>query len=449
MRITALQLQNIGVFKNQEIHFPDESGSSKAEIHIFTGINGSGKSTLLKALMCGFDYSPEFNQSECSGTTNSFTKYLKFVNDENKIEDCSGGVLLDNNEIIEFWGCLRGNRDVHLHIPTESKRINDYRVFLNPEREIFPNKKFDFALFAYSGYRFLDYSSRTNPSVFTKKDQNPLFQSLELNKKPNPDYSFDSWIMTSLLKRGYAKENNIESKIEEYDDTIKSLEDAIGEIIGFEIRFVLDNSLRHVKIQYRDQQLDLEAIPDGMKSIISWLADLCSRLERLDWIDDTPVFKRNIILFLDEIENHLHIKWQRKVLGVVQKLLPNAQIFVSTHSPFVVNSVDGAWLHRLDYDEKTNLTTVSKPTSTKTGNSYIFELLRTFGIDEEFGEATQKKLERFHIDLKNAKQGKPINKESFLALAKELSEKSTSLNNEIQIELAKLNKQTQNEFSIW
>lgn len=446
MRIKSLRLQNIGVFKDEKIHFPDESGSSKAEIHIFTGINGSGKSTLLKALICGFDYTDN-NLGECSGTTNKFIKYLRFLNDEEKILKCSGEVILDNNKMVEFWGC--SNRNAHLHIRSKSsKKINDYRIHLNPENESFPDKIFEFALFAYSGYRYLDYSNQSTTSIITK-NQNPLFQSLEFNKNPNPDYSFDSWIMTSLLKRGYAKDNKIKSKIEEYDDTISSLENAIGEIIGFKIKFVLDDSLRHVKIQFRDQQLDLEVIPDGMKSIISWLADLCSRLERLDWIDNTPVFKRNIILFLDEIENHLHIKWQRKVLGVVQKLLPNAQIFVSTHSPFVVNSVDGAWLHRLDYNEKTNLTTVSKPTSTKTGNSYIFELLRTFGVDEEFGEATQKKLERFHIDLKNAKQGKPINKESFLALAKELSEESTSLNNEIQIELAKLNKQTQNEFSIW
>ena len=279
MRITELQLENIGVFKNQEIHFPDESGSSKAEIHIFTGVNGSGKSTLLKTLMCGFDYT-ENKGSKCEGTTNKFTKYLRFPNDEKQIKNCRGFIVTDINESIAFWGCSVGN--THLHIPTNSNRVRDYRMFLNPENENFPNKKFDFALFAYSGYRFLDYSSQTNSSVFTKKDQNPLFQSLEFNKKPNPDYSFDSWIMTSLLKRGYAKDNKIESKIEEYDDTIKSLEDAIGEIIGFEIRFVLDNSLRHVKIQYRDQQLDLEVIPDGMKSIISWLADLCSRLERLD-----------------------------------------------------------------------------------------------------------------------------------------------------------------------
>ncbi|MBK7937436.1 MAG: ATP-binding protein [Lewinellaceae bacterium] len=51
------------------------------------------------------------------------------------------------------------------------------------------------------------------------------------------------------------------------------------------------------------------------------------------WENDTPVFERNFILFLDEIEVHLHPAWQRKILPAVQKLFPNAQIFISTHSP--------------------------------------------------------------------------------------------------------------------
>lgn len=447
MRIKSLSLQNIGVFSNQRIEFSDESGDSKAEIHIFTGVNGSGKSTLLKALMCGLDYAKKHNSSECSGTTNSFAKYLRFLDDKTRIRSCRGTIFIENEEKVDFYGCLQGNRAAHLHVPTTSKRIEEYRVFLNPRNKNRPVSKFQFAFFAYSGYRFLDYSKDTISSS-ARKEINPLFQSLEFNKKPNPDYSFDNWIMTSLLKRGYANDENIQNKVEEYDDAIKSLEEAISEIIGYRIRFVLDKTLKHVKIDYQHQQLDLEVIPDGLKSIISWLADLCSRLERLDWIDDTPVFKRNIILFLDEIENHLHIKWQRKILGVVQNLLPNAQIFISTHSPFVVNSVNGAWLYKLDYDESIRLTNVSKPTLTKTGNSYIFELLRTFGIDEEFGPATQKKLKMFHMQLENLKEGEEVNKDSFLELARALSEESVALSNEIQIELSRLNKQTQNDFSL-
>ena len=64
-----------------------------------------------------------------------------------------------------------------------------------------------------------------------------------------------------------------------------------------------------------------------------------------------PIIEKNLILFLDEIEVHLHPAWQRKVLPVVQKLFKNSQIFISTHSPFVVNSVDDAWVYKLEVEE--------------------------------------------------------------------------------------------------
>ena len=165
-----------------------------------------------------------------------------------------------------------------------------------------------FALFAYSGYRFLDYSHETNPNFTnTAQNQNPLFQSLEFIKKPNPAYSLENWIMTSLLKRGYARDIGLENKIKSYEQTIDKLEKAISEIVGFELRFVLDSNLRYANIKYDGRLHDFDTIPDGLKSIISWLADLCMRLEGLDWQNDIPIFERNIILFLDEIENHLHI----------------------------------------------------------------------------------------------------------------------------------------------
>ena len=71
----------------------------------------------------------------------------------------------------------------------------------------------------------------------------------------------------------------------------------------------------------------------------------------MNWEDDLPIFEREFDFLLDEIEVHLHPEWQRKVLPVVQKLFKNSQIFVSTHSPFVVNSVDDAWVYKLKLEK--------------------------------------------------------------------------------------------------
>ncbi|MBK7701299.1 MAG: hypothetical protein IPJ39_22545 [Saprospiraceae bacterium] len=47
----------------------------------------------------------------------------------------------------------------------------------------------------------------------------------------------------------------------------------------------------------------------------------------LAWMNDTPIFDRNIILFLDEIEAHLHIEWQRKNFTCNPKIISKRSNF--------------------------------------------------------------------------------------------------------------------------
>lgn len=80
-------------------------------------------------------------------------------------------------------------------------------------------------------------------------------------------------------------------------------------------------------------KVTFDALPEGLKSIICWISDLALRLESIPWQENRDIFSQPIILFLDEVDIHLHPKWQRRILPAIQKLLPNAQVFVSTHSP--------------------------------------------------------------------------------------------------------------------
>ena len=54
------------------------------------------------------------------------------------------------------------------------------------------------------------------------------------------------------------------------------------------------------------------------------------------------------IVFIDEIEAHLHLDMQRKILPLLIKLFPYVQFIVSTNSPFVVNSIENAVIYDLD-----------------------------------------------------------------------------------------------------
>jgi predicted ATP-binding protein involved in virulence len=444
MRIKRVNLKNIGVFEDETIDFQPCPSKGKAEIHIFTGTNGSGKSTILKTLAAGFEQVALVKDKQeliCEKNTNNICKYLRNKN------ETSGATLhlhTEKNNIgdifIQYTGCPHGLSHLHLvgddHIEIAMYRADFRRTDL---RECV----FDYALFAYSGYRWLNFSNLAEDAKVTHK-KNSLYQSLEFVKEPNFAFNIDNWISSSLLRRSYAQMEGLKHKAHNYTDTIHRLEKAIGEITGYEVKFKLDKFLKNPVIWYNDTEHDLDVLPDGLKSIISWLADLCMRLEDLMWVNDMPIFDRNIILFLDEIEVHLHIEWQRKILPVIQKLLPNAQVFISTHSPFVVNSVDDAWIYNLAI-EKNNHAKVAHIELSEDGKSISYMLRQIFGVNEKFGLAVEQDLKQFYAYRDKALRLEitAIEKKKMYALAEKLAKQGTELETIVGMELRQIERQLQ------
>ena len=70
-----------------------------------------------------------------------------------------------------------------------------------------------------------------------------------------------------------------------------------------------------------------------------------------DTISDDEWRKMPFVLLVDEIENHLHPTWQRRIIPVLREYFPNAQIFATTHSPFVVAGLEAGQVHLFNRDE--------------------------------------------------------------------------------------------------
>ena len=66
------------------------------------------------------------------------------------------------------------------------------------------------------------------------------------------------------------------------------------------------------------------------------------------------------ILLIDEIENHLHPTWQRRVIPALLEHFPGLQIFATTHSPFVVAGLKAGQAHLLKRDENGVVTASTK-----------------------------------------------------------------------------------------
>lgn len=84
----------------------------------------------------------------------------------------------------------------------------------------------------------------------------------------------------------------------------------------------------------------LTDLSDGYASVLAFAGHLVyhAALASGDWQRDPAEISG--LLLIDEIDLHLHLSWQRSVLPALQKLLPRMQIIATTHSPFVVGSVD-------------------------------------------------------------------------------------------------------------
>ena len=103
--------------------------------------------------------------------------------------------------------------------------------------------------------------------------------------------------------------------------------------------------------------------------------------------------KRPIILLIDEIENHLHPTWQRRVIPTLLKYFPGLQIFATTHSPFVVAGLKKGQVHMLKRDAR-GVVTASTNDHDIIGWT-TDEILRTFmGVDEPTDQLTVERANR-------------------------------------------------------
>ncbi len=80
-------------------------------------------------------------------------------------------------------------------------------------------------------------------------------------------------------------------------------------------------------------------LSDGVKAMLTLIADIAYRCVQLNPHLASPCEETNGIVLIDEIDLHLHAKWQQTVLSDLQKAFPCIQFIVTTHSPQVLSTV--------------------------------------------------------------------------------------------------------------
>ena len=89
-------------------------------------------------------------------------------------------------------------------------------------------------------------------------------------------------------------------------------------------------------------------LSDGYHVFIALVADVARRAVMLNELDgaEAPARVEGVVL-IDELDLHLHPRWQRVALPRLRKAFPRLQFVVSTHSPQVLSSAENRQVRRL------------------------------------------------------------------------------------------------------
>lgn len=99
--------------------------------------------------------------------------------------------------------------------------------------------------------------------------------------------------------------------------------------------------------------LPLSCLPDGLRNLIFLVLELVWRASQLnpDLTLEEITERVDGIVMIDEIDLHLHPRWQAKAVPFLQEMFPKVQFFITTHSPTVVGNFSGGHLFTISDNE--------------------------------------------------------------------------------------------------
>ncbi|WP_151944761.1 AAA family ATPase [Aliarcobacter butzleri] len=160
--------------------------------------------------------------------------------------------------------------------------------------------------------------------------------------------SFESWYVDICLaelelKIEEIEKNNLDISNNEFTSIRKSIQQAVNHIVekntGWKDIVYKKRAETIIAQNEIFGELSLMQLSDGIRNMIGLVADIAYRSVKLNpHLENAPKQTPGIVL-IDEVDMHLHPKWQQTVLTDLTKAFPNIQFIVTTHSPQVLSTV--------------------------------------------------------------------------------------------------------------
>ena len=316
--ITRLQIEKVRHLKNITIPL----GENRMDHLIITGKNGSGKTSLLDAM----------------------ATYLENVIVQNKVAMARSQERLLQNSLNNVRGEEKEKREYRLSEWKE--KINEFtdgvEVTLNmPESKAARTYKEGNCILTY--YK-ADRIFQADIPEYVEKIQ--LKSKYGINETPRKDfvkYLLDLKMTEALAVSGGKTEKA--GQIREWFVKLEALLRKIFEDDTLTLEFDEETFQFFIHMSGREK-FDFNSMSSGYSAIWDIVADLMLRMEKQS--QRTFRFDMPGIVLIDEIETHLHLELQKKIMDILTGIFPNIQFVVTTHSPFILNSLENVVIYDLE-----------------------------------------------------------------------------------------------------
>jgi len=346
MELKRLVLEGYKGFKNrQEIVFPEDRKPL-----VFVGMNGAGKTALLEAIRLG-----------CNMFAIALCYEVSLDGSEVSLEDIFNFVNVDKEKasIKLSWSYPIEDSSTLFYAQTDFKKESSFAG----GGELFVN--FD-ELLERIRTNLKEYRNQYSLSLAVYYPSERLIRKEDNNNDPEHSSENQLRAFKGALERSinfqqfldwFKEREDVENELRLTSD--HTFTDPALEAVRRAIASVLDDfsSVRMQRQPYVDmvvkkgeQKLSLKQLSSGEKALLTLAGDLAMRLSLANPGLKQPLEGRGVVM-IDEIDLHLHPRWQVDVIERLRKTFPNIQFIFTTHSPLIINRLPPESLYYLDNNE--------------------------------------------------------------------------------------------------
>lgn len=153
---------------------------------------------------------------------------------------------------------------------------------------------------------------------------------------------------TSLVE-AFARSKNVEkaNQIESWFEALEQLLKRIFDDQTVALEFDEDTFEFHI-LQEGKEPFDFNTLSSGYQAVLDIVLDVMMRMVKQT--GRSFDFALPGIVLIDEIETHLHLELQKNIMPLLTTIFPNIQFIVTSHSPFILNSLKNVVIYDLEND---------------------------------------------------------------------------------------------------